>query len=118
MVEIENYTDIISVLERLANGPGAALLVGWLWSLLVEYVPLWHRIKPGIKVVAGGVLSVAIALGAMWLLHKSNSEVFMISWETMGDIVKNTLAVWLGAHGSYVLGLTKRKPITPVTKKE
>lgn len=65
-----NPQDLPAVLQWL-TGPGAAYVVGYILSLVVENVPAWAKVPRIIKVLAPMVVSILISIVSTLLLKNT-----------------------------------------------
>lgn len=101
------YTDLREVLTAIAQGPFAALLIGYAWSFLAEEFAFWHALSHRFKFALGIVLSGLLPLLATWALYQLDGEILFVNAETAWAIIAHGVIAWIGSQVAYKGGLSK-----------
>lgn len=65
-----NPQDLPAVLQWL-SGPGSAIVVAYVLSLVVENVPAWAKVPRALKVIIPMLVSILLSIGSTLLLRNT-----------------------------------------------
>lgn len=97
--QVEDPTDLTSVLTWLAFGGGGVWVTNQFVSLFLENTNWWHTLKPGVKIGSTLVVSVLLGLGAGVLLPQPDTIAII---QPYYKIVILAVLGWIGSQVAYM----------------